>query len=247
MSRFILAATIIMSFGCAAPFMAANPETQIWAEPVQGVEATAYVGDPILAVGKAQQKRAIVVPAALSTGGFELAAGEYLVTVMRDDGIYRAAVQPSDTKSSAMNSFLNVALTGQKPTVPTRLQWRDRPDQEPQLCVGGSCIRNPPATLEWIDVESFERRLIFSGRSGNVIRAEYREFRNDLARPAFSTELVFDLGRSHVIGVKGSRIKVLGLSNQAIKFQVLNSFTDEETIGRKTRRRVVQAPASPAP
>ncbi len=246
MSRIILAAIGVISFGCATPFIAANPETQIWEEPGQGVESMAYIGDPILVAGKAQQNRAIIVPTTLSTGAYTLSAGEYLVTGLRDDGMYRAPLQRSDTKASTMNSILNVALTGREPSIPTVLLWKARPDRDPELCVGSSCIRNPPATLEWIDVESFERRLIFSGRSGKVIRAEYREFRNDLARPAFSTELVFDLGRSHVIGVKGSRIQILGVSNQAIKFRVLNSFTNEESIGRKTRRRPVSVPASPA-
>lgn len=246
MCRLILAAAVMISLGCATPFMAANPETQIWEEPSQGTETVAYVGDPILVAGKAEQKRAIIVPAALSTGAYVLAAGEYLITGMREDGIYRAPLQRSHTKASTANSILSRVLTGKEPNVPTVLQWKARPDQDPQLCLDSSCIRNPQATLEWIDVESFERRLIFSGRSGDVIRAEYREFQNDMARPAFSTELVFDLGRSHVIGVKGSRIQILGLSNQAIKFRVLNSFTDEEKIGRKKRRRIVSAPAAPA-
>lgn len=237
----------VLPLGCATPFMAAPPETEKWAEPAKGAEVIVHVGDPLLAVGEAQQMRAIIVPSSLSVGGYSLAAGEYLIDGMREDGTYRAALAPRDTKASTMHSILSHSLTGAAPAVPTVLEWKARADRDPELCVGGSCTKNPRATLEWIDVKSFERRLIYNGRSGNMLRAEYREFRDDLARPAYSTELIFDLGKSRVIGVKGSRIEVLGVNNRAIKFRVLKSFSAEQQVGRKSRRRAVAVPASPRP
>ena len=60
-----------------------------------------------------------------------------------------------------MNSFLSAALAGERPNVPSIVEWKARADRDPELCVGGSCVKNPAATLEWIDVESFERRLIY--------------------------------------------------------------------------------------
>jgi hypothetical protein len=250
MTRLVAALTIsvaLISMGCVTPFVPAQPEDQTWAKPAEGTVATAYVGDPFLSVGRAKQQRAIVIPSGISTGGYSIAPGEYLVTYMRPVGIYRAPIAPHQTKASGTNSFVNALLTGQAPPVPTFIEWKAEAGKAPELCANGSCRKNPAAKLEWVDVDSFEQRLIYAGRSGKVIRVEYREFSSDMARGAFTTELIFDMGKSRVIGVKGSRIEVLGLSNQAIKFRILNSFTREEKIGRKrSRRRAVAVPAARA-
>ena len=76
----------VLPLGCATPFMAAPPETEKWAEPAKGAEVIVHVGDPLLAVGEAQQMRAIIVPSSLSVGGYSLAAGEYLIDGMREKG-----------------------------------------------------------------------------------------------------------------------------------------------------------------
>jgi hypothetical protein len=50
----------------------------------------------------------------------------------------------------------------------------------------------------------------------------YREFKDNLARPAFTQELKYDLGQSRVIGYKGARFEVLDAGNTAITYKVLS-------------------------
>lgn len=245
----LAALTALATFGCATPFVSARTENHTWADPAEGTVTIAYVGDPFLSVGRAKQQRAIVIPAGVSTGGYSIARGEYIVSGMTADGTtYRAPISAHEIQASTMNNLTNVLLNGQQATVPPFIEWKSEPGKEPELCANGSCRKSPAATFEWVDVESFEQRLIYSGRSGKTIRVEYREFTDDMARPAYRTELVFDLGKSRVVGVKGSRIEVLGLNNEAIKFRIISPFSAEERVGSKgRRRRAVATPAAPAP
>lgn len=70
--------------------------------------------------------------------------------------------------------------------------------------------------------ESFRRELIYSGVSQNTVTVVYREFKDNLARPAFTQELKYDLGQSRVIGYKGARFEVLDAGNTAITYKVLS-------------------------
>ena len=72
--------------------------------------------------------------------------------------------------------------------------------------------------------DSFQQTLIYSGRVGNKINIAYREFSNNLARPAFNNNVEYDLSESRVIGYKGAELEVLEATNQAIKFKVIRNF-----------------------
>jgi len=66
--------------------------------------------------------------------------------------------------------------------------------------------------------------LIYSGKVGNKINVAYREFSNNLARPAFNNTVQYDLDESNIIGYKGARIEVIEATNEYIKFKVLLNF-----------------------
>lgn len=72
--------------------------------------------------------------------------------------------------------------------------------------------------------DSFIRELVYTGISKNVITIVYREYFNDLARPAFSQELKYDLGEGNVIGYKGSRFEVVKATNTGITYKVLKQL-----------------------
>jgi len=70
---------------------------------------------------------------------------------------------------------------------------------------------------------SATQQLIYSGKSGTVIRIMYREFANQLARPAFSQDLTYDLAESPIITFRDTKIEVKEASNSNIRFLVLKS------------------------
>ena len=69
--------------------------------------------------------------------------------------------------------------------------------------------------------DSFQEDLIYTGRSANTIHVSYREYRKELARPAFFQELRYDLDKSDTIVFRNYRIKVIEATNEIIKYKVL--------------------------
>lgn len=74
----------------------------------------------------------------------------------------------------------------------------------------------------------FERQLIYTGVAGGTLKLSYREYNNDLARPAFTQDLQYDLNQSDVIAYRGIRLKVLSATNERIAVQVLATDDPED-------------------
>lgn len=68
---------------------------------------------------------------------------------------------------------------------------------------------------------SLRRELIYAGRSQSTISLLYREFLDDMARPAFSQSFQYDISNSPMIGYKGARFEVLEANNLSIKYRAL--------------------------
>lgn len=75
-----------------------------------------------------------------------------------------------------------------------------------------------------MDRPYFTQEFIYTGKYGNVANFLYREFNNDMARPAFSQELHFDLSESKIVGCKGLRIEIIKAGNIDIEYKVLQYF-----------------------
>lgn len=68
---------------------------------------------------------------------------------------------------------------------------------------------------------SFGRELIYSGKDGNNIKVSYREYKDDMARPAFFQNLTYNLKESDIIRYKNYKIKVHKATNEEISYTVL--------------------------
>jgi hypothetical protein len=58
--------------------------------------------------------------------------------------------------------------------------------------------------------------------SQNTLTLVYREFKDNLARPAFTQELKYDLSQNRIIGYKGARFEVVDAGNTMITYKVLS-------------------------
>lgn len=74
--------------------------------------------------------------------------------------------------------------------------------------------------------DSFRRTLLYSGKVGNKLKISYREFSNDMARAAFSTDVEYDLSESNIIGYSGARLEVISATNTEITYKVLKHFSE---------------------
>ena len=75
------------------------------------------------------------------------------------------------------------------------------------------------------DPANLQQELLYEGKIGKELKLSYREFHGDLARPAFTQDLTFDLADGDVVGAKGARIEVLKASNVEIEYKVLQPFS----------------------
>lgn len=71
----------------------------------------------------------------------------------------------------------------------------------------------------------FKHQFIFNGKVNNSLKFTYREFIDDMARPAFTQDLQYDLSESNIIGFKGLRLEVIDANNTNIQYKVINNFT----------------------
>ena len=70
----------------------------------------------------------------------------------------------------------------------------------------------------------FKQEFIYNGRVGNALKFIYREYVDDVARPAFTQDLQYDLAESKIIGFRGLRIEVVSATNTNIEYKVLSHF-----------------------
>ena len=71
-----------------------------------------------------------------------------------------------------------------------------------------------------IEKGSFSAELIYTGMTGKTIRLTYREYTDDMARPAFFQDLTYELTDSKIIMFRTIKIKVLEATNSYISFIV---------------------------
>jgi hypothetical protein len=60
--------------------------------------------------------------------------------------------------------------------------------------------------------------------NNSVIKLSYREFTGDMARPAFTVDVSYDLGESDEIAYKQVRLKILEASNTSITYMIIHNF-----------------------
>lgn len=76
-------------------------------------------------------------------------------------------------------------------------------------------------TVEKWTPSYFRQELVYSGVAQNVLSIIYREYKDNIARPAFQQDLKYDLTVGDVIGFKGARFRIIGYDNTSIKYVVM--------------------------
>ncbi len=74
--------------------------------------------------------------------------------------------------------------------------------------------------------DSFKYQVLYQGKIGNKIKISFREFKNDMVRPAFTQDIEYELEltKPTIIGFKGLRIEVSKATNQNITYSVIKDY-----------------------
>lgn len=100
-----------------------------------------------------------------------------------------------------------------------------------QICIEETNVCAPAnytleKKLSSLSPDSFQQTLLYNGKIGNRITLGYREFSNNLARPAFSNNVDYDLSESMIVGYKGARLEVIKATNTEITYRLLSGFSN---------------------
>lgn len=78
--------------------------------------------------------------------------------------------------------------------------------------------------VDVLDEKKLQQVLYYNGKVGNKINIGYREFLDNMARPAFSNDVEYDLKESKTIAYKGAIIEVIDANNQSITYKLVKNF-----------------------
>ncbi len=220
MKALLITWTIALA-GCATADFNYLPKTTNISEPSLDSVNQSFVGDSMLRQGKYSEHEAILVENKVDIGisydiypGIFLKKGEnqttetFLPTGNEDSGIIKKSALSDPWKAliAYKNTNKLCVLTAYNIT-----RCKENADF--------NRIKKPS-----ISKDSFQQTLIYSGKIKEKINISYREFSNNLARPAFNNEVEYDLSESKIIGYKGAKIEVIEATNQYIKYRVLSNF-----------------------
>lgn len=202
------------------------PEVAQKSYPDLNVVTTTYIGDDMVRQGNVKAMDVISFPVATQVNNYWYSyiidAGDY--PKLGEDKKYLFFAARSVNGNSIVKSF-NV------PAAPIGIRV-SKDSSKNEVCISFAtgtdfCENHKQFTYKKVSVTSqdgFQQTLIYNGKVGNKINIGYREFNNDMARPAFSNNAEYDLSHSTVIRYKGAVIEVLQATNQHIKYKVISNF-----------------------
>jgi len=225
-SKVFFLATIIALGGCAntPPVSTVKTTSSTMYFPEIGVTATADVGQGILSKANVFRTPGMALTTTISEvvnppGTTTIYAGSLPLHTTNNLGSYYKDPNATYTMlgqavPSSDRSGIFVPNDQSKPSViyhyTTSYNYGEKPI---------SSLK--PITIETWGENSFKQELIYLGVQQNTITILYREFKDSIARPAFSQEIKYDLSQGREIGYKGARFEILKASNTELTYKVL--------------------------
>lgn len=216
---FAAAVVAINISGCVSVAMN-GPEmnSTVISKPEIGVAVTAFVGDDLVQKGLLIEAKALKVKEVASIFGYTIAKGTFSQLG------HNAEFQFFDASRVVSNGLVSPPQSIMVARASTN-----------ELCVTninsvyacGAAVFERATELHQGD-KGFQQTLIYSGRFGDKIRVGYREFSNNLARPAFYNDVEYDLSQSNVIGYKGAKLEILKADNVSITYKVQSNFPERD-------------------
>ena len=229
--RLEILRTRLLAAGIAAALLASGAHAQtaqrkVGQKPEPGVEATVTVGSPLL-----ERYNMIVVPGIqLETnvdvdlgiqGHIRISMGTPL-TITSDSGKLRACTVAEDTYIASVGGRHSASCLTDKDK-----DGRFDTVESAALFLTTKKL-SPPAPYARQDVpenvgaNNSRVTLVYLGAAAGVLRLSYREFANDMARPAFTEELSYPVGAAfpQTITWRDTKITLLGLSNDGLRYRV---------------------------
>lgn len=226
MKAFLLILPLAMGIvGCATPLTNYQPQVKMISEPPISSINTAQIGDKMLMQGNVIQRDALYFPTTQKTSFQHTIQQGYYPKQGESDEYIQYGISNETGAGKIIDGMLS------DPTQAITLRKEDN-----SICIFTVYNMNVDCKTglnfekkNWstASANSFQQTLIYNGKVGNKINVGYREFSNDLARPAFNNEVEYDLKESRDIGYKGALLNIIDANNQMIKYKVIRNFNTQ--------------------
>lgn len=230
MKKIIIAAMSFTLFGCVSDIKYNYvPETSQISFPELNTVTTTYIGDDMIRQGNIKLVDTISFSSKTditrTIQSFIIDAGDY--PKLGEDKTYLFFDSKSIDGKSIVKSYTNSL-----PVIGIRVR---KDNNKNEVCLSfptGTDFCNYDKQYQFKKVSitgenQFQQILIYTGKIENKINIGYREFSNNMARPAFANNAEYDLSSSKIIRYKGAVIEVLEATNQYIKYKMLSNFNTQ--------------------
>ena len=83
--------------------------------------------------------------------------------------------------------------------------------------------------VPFLDATGFRLELVYGGRSGDMLKFQYREVSGDSTQPRVNQDFEWNLKDGMTVTFHGARIEVFGATNAQLNYEVMSSFADQGT------------------
>jgi hypothetical protein len=236
MKKFNIIALILILSSCTSvpQFQPVNlVETTLIDYPEKGIVVFATLGERLVAKGYKQDGPA-----------YEIEAG---MLVDNDESFFNCSLA-TNTRQSNFISRKNTS-NGDMCAGPFYYYWIETSGETTTNCNGTSqttdiCFSNAESKFylqrkpdfvlnqnlvtktrkQTTSSTNFVQELIYNGRVDNNIKFIYREFSEDMIRPAFNQTVQYDFNDSKFISFKGLTLEIIEANNQLIRYKLISNF-----------------------
>jgi hypothetical protein len=79
---------------------------------------------------------------------------------------------------------------------------------------------DPPRRTE-TPIDGFKKELVYQGQAAGILTIRYREYSDNLARPAFFQDINYDYSDGAIVAFQSVRVEALSADNVQLKYRVL--------------------------
>lgn len=243
--KFGLASVVtVLAVGCATtqvdPTRAYVPVRDVVYVPNVGVLAEAELGQTIASKKYVTTYQAVVIKEEASeyrkqaltdnrwSGTIIVPAGTYKKTASDESGsFYKAANGTYDVPNKQVVKLIKydvgIFVPNDKNAYAVLYVYHGSSGSQGYE-FGEKPVNYKNTTVEIANNGSYNKELVYNGVSKNTVSLSYREFKDGVARPAFTQDLKYDLNDGNVIGFMGARFQIIKASNTSIKYKLLKAL-----------------------
>ncbi|MCH8620663.1 hypothetical protein [Undibacterium sp. TS12] len=193
----VMMTAVLLLSGCASK---KQPEIASFTFPEIGTIATKGIGESLLTQGMGQLEPSLVIAQNEMIGSIPLLKGEY----------------PFEAENKTRIKFVKDKVEVYLYKAENKICFSKEQCADIKYSLINKLARK--------SANAFQQTLLYNGKIGNRITLAYREFSNNLARPAFNNEVTYDLDESSILGYKGARIEIVKATNTEITYKILSGF-----------------------